>query len=312
MCGFDMLLDARQLEHLAAIVDHSTLQKAANYLGTSQPALSRMLRQIEDRIGMPLFERGSRPLVVTEIGRKLSDQGRAIKAARTRAAEDITLNTRGMSGMLKIGAPPFLCERLVGDAIATFFETRKDVEIHLTSDYFPALERAILLKQIDIIICPIKLVVASKAELGVEPLFKDEHVIVARKDHALAKKAAITTEDLENAAWIGHAQHSMLHTDMATALASIGVTNLKFGFHSVSAGANFEMLRKTDFLTVLPRYALSRIQTDNGLSVLPIKFDTVGLTVGMVTLKQRSQSALLSAFKQHVSNYVASSGLAQS
>ena len=45
-----MLLDARQLEHLAAIVDHSTLQKAANYLGTSQPALSRMLRQIEDRI----------------------------------------------------------------------------------------------------------------------------------------------------------------------------------------------------------------------------------------------------------------------
>lgn len=304
-----MLMDARHLEQLAAIVDHNTLQEAAAYLGTSQPALSRVIRQMEERIGVLLFERGSRPLVVTEMGRRLSDQGRAIKAARARAAQDISLTARGMSGVLKIGAPPFLCERLVSDAIAAFFERRQDIEVQLISDYFPDLERGILLNQIDVLICPVKLVISSKQDLSIEPLFQDEHVIVARKDHPFVRKANITTEDLESADWIGHARRSMLRSDMATALASIGVKNLKLGFHSESAGANFEMLRRTDFLTVLPKYALSKTQTDSGLTILPLRFATAALTVGMMTLKQRESSALLTAFRNHLRTYVEQSGL---
>jgi DNA-binding transcriptional LysR family regulator len=246
------------------------------------------------------------------MGRRLSDQGRAIKAARARAAQDISLTARGMSGVLKIGAPPFLCERLVSEAIAAFFERRQDIEVQLISDYFPELERGILLNQIDVLICPIKLVVASKQDLSIEPLFQDEHVIVARKDHPFVRKAKITIEDLENADWIGHAQRSMLRSDMATALASIGVKNLKLGFHSESAGANFEMLRQTDFLTVLPKYALSRTQTESGLTTLPLRFATAALTVGLLTLKQCQPSALLVAFRDHVRAYVDESGLTQS
>ena len=307
-----MLMDARHLEQLAAIVDHKTLQDAAVHLGTSQHALSRMVRQMEDRTGVMLFERGSRPLVVTEMGRRLSDQGRAITAARTRAAQDIALSARGMSGDLKIGAPPFLCERLVSDAIATFFGKRPDIEVQLISDYFPELERGILLNQIDVLICPIKLVVASKQDLKVKALFQDEHVIVARKDHPLARKTPIKIADLEDANWIGHAPRSMLRSDMATALASIGVTNLKFGFQSESAGANFEMLRRTDFLTVLPNYALSKTQTESGLSILPVQFAAAALTVGMMTLKQRQPSPLLTAFQEHVKAYVEASRLLRS
>jgi DNA-binding transcriptional LysR family regulator len=307
-----MLMDARHLEQLAAIVDHKTLQDAAVHLGTSQPALSRMVRQMEDRTGVMLFERGSRPLIVTEMGRRLSDQGRAITAARTRAAQDIALSARGMSGDLKIGAPPFLCERLVSDAIATFFGKRPDIEVQLISDYFPELERGILLNQIDVLICPIKLVVASKQDLKVKALFQDEHVIVARKDHPLARKTPIKIADLEDANWIGHAPRSMLRSDMATALASIGVTNLKFGFQSESAGANFEMLRRTDFLTVLPNYALSKTQTESGLSILPVQFAAAALTVGMMTLKQRQPSPLLTAFQEHVKAYVEASRLLRS
>ncbi|MGJ8609546.1 MAG: LysR family transcriptional regulator [Octadecabacter sp.] len=304
-----MLIDARHLEHLAAIIDHNTLQDAAVSLGTSQPALSRMIRKIEQRIGVSLFETGSRPLVVTEMGHRLADQGRAITAARTRAAQDIALSTRGMSGVLKIGAPPFLCERLVSDAIAAFFERRQDIEVQLVSDYFPDLERSILLNQIDIMICPIKLVVATKQNFRIEPLFRDEHVIVARKDHPLASKADITLEDLEGANWIGHAQRSMLRSDMATALTSIGVKNLKLGFHSESAGANFEMLRRTDFLTVLPKYALSKTQTESGLTSLPVRFAAATVTVGMMTLKQREPSVLLSTFQDHVRKFVEVSGM---
>jgi DNA-binding transcriptional LysR family regulator len=299
-----MLIDPRHLEQLAAIIEHGTLQETAKQLGTSQPALSRMISTVEGRIGVQLFERNSRPLVPTEIGRKLSDHGRTIKAARLRASEDIQLGVRGMSGELKIGAPPFLCERLVGETISAFLKDRPNIEVELISGYFPQLERGVFLNQIDVVICPLRLLTQSKSELAVEPLFQDDHVVVGRYDHPLSRLSEITANDLESATWIAHSKHSMLRSDMSAALASYGVTNLSFAFQSESAGAHFEMLRTTDFLTVLPRYAISRADEENGLSVLPVKFSAASMSVGMVTSRNRLDSHLLTAFTTHMRDYV--------
>ncbi|WP_188671434.1 hypothetical protein [Neptunicoccus cionae] len=52
----------------------------------------------------------------------------------------------------------------------------------------------------------------------------------------------VTAQDLEIATWIGHSDRGILRQDMATALSSLGLTNLGFAFESASAGAIFEML----------------------------------------------------------------------
>lgn len=300
-----MLIDPRHLEQLAAIIEYGTLHEAARRLGTSQPALSRMIGSLESRIGVQLFERSSRPLVPTEIGQKLSQHGRTITTVRQRAYDDIQQGMRGMSGELKIGAPPFLCERLVGDAISAFIGQRPNIEVKLISEYFPQLERRALLNQVDIVICPLKLLNASKEELAAEPLFWDEHVVVGRRDHPLFRRDEITASDLEAATWISHSERSMLRADMATALASFGVTNLSIAFQSESAGAIFEMLRNTDFLTVLPRYAIRNTEPEGGLSTLPIKFESSTMSVGMVTSSDRLESPLMAAFASHMRDYVA-------
>ena len=299
-----MLIDPRHLEQLAVIVEHGTLHEAAKRLGTSQPALSRMIGNLEIRVGVQLFERSNRPLLPTEIGQKLARHGRAIRAIRERAHEDIQLGMRGMTGELKIGAPPFLCERLVGDAIAHFIGRRPGIEVKLVSDYFPQLERKVLLNQIDVVICPLRLLSVPREELAVEPLFWDEHVVVGRNDHPLSKLDRITASDLEAATWISHAEPSMLHVDMATALASYGVSNVSIAFQSESAAAILEMLGSTEFLTVLPRYALRNPEHESRLSELPVKFESPSMTVGMVTSTRRLESPLLAAFANHMRDFV--------
>ena len=82
-----MILDPRHLEQLSVIIDKGTLQAAAMELGTSQPALSRMIATLEARAGLPIFERERRPLKPTSVGVELATQGRAIRAARLRAQE---------------------------------------------------------------------------------------------------------------------------------------------------------------------------------------------------------------------------------
>lgn len=299
-----MNVDPRHLEQIAAIVEFGTFNEAAKRLGTSQSALSRMVANLEKRIGTPLFERSSRPLVPTEVGKSIASHGRTIALARQRALEEVNVVLEGMSGQLKIGTPPFLCERLVGDTIASFLQERPEIEVNLVSEYFPQLERKLLLNQLDVVICPLRLLTVSKDELATEPLFEDRHVVVGRSGHWLNERDKITAADLEEATWISHADNSMLQSDMASALTSLGVRNLRVAFKSGSASAILEVLRNTDFLTVLPSYALREGDNKNSLSAVPVNFRTSAMTVGMVTPTNRLKSPLLNAFADHARDYV--------
>jgi len=298
-----MYIDPRHLEQVAAIVDHGTLQAAALAMRTSQSALSRLIASLEARLNVALFEHNTRPLLATEMGRRLADQGRAIRVARLRAAEEVSLGVGGMIGEVKIGAPPFMCARLVRDALSDFMRERPRTEITLTPGFYPKLEQAVLLGQIDIAVCPIRLVVAPRSDLMVESLFRNHLVVVCGDHHPLLRKPQITAVDLEQAQWIGHSRESMLRQDMESALASLGAIRLRFSFQSESVGAIFDMMRAHEFLTVLPRYSLPTSLEGFGLSLVPIDLETPRNMVGMLTRRDAADRPVLDALKRHLRHH---------
>ena len=298
-----MLLDPRHLEQLAVIVEVGTLQIAAAKIGTSQPALSRMISNLEARIGMPLFERSTRPLTPTAIGLELAHQGRSVRTARMRAAEVVDLGIRGYFGVLKIGAPPFLCKTLVSDAIASFLATRTRIRIDLISDYKVGLMERIYLNQVDVVVGPSKFVEQGNTDLILEPLFKDKNVIIGRKEHPLLTNCGTSVQDLNNAIWVGHSERSTLRTDMEDALKLIGIVNPQITFQSESAEAVLELLRNPDFLTILPRYAIKPDGSD-GLAVGNTALVSQVHEVNSIRLAERTESVLASDFKTHLKNQV--------
>lgn len=298
-----MLLDPRHLEQLAVIVEVGTLQLAATKIGTSQPALSRMISNLELRIGMPLFERSTRPLTATAMGLELAQQGRTIRTARMRAGEAVDLGVRGYFGVLKIGAPPFLCKTLVSDAIASFLADRTRVRIDLISDYRVGLMERIYLNQVDIVVGPSKFVEQGNTDMVLEPLFRDKNVIVGRKDHPLLTSSNFVVQNLSNAIWVGHSDKSTLRIDMEDALKLIGIANPQITFQSESAEAILELLRDTDFLTVLPRYAIKHDGSD-GLAVGNVELETQVHEVNAITLAERAETILVSDFKSHLKDKV--------
>lgn len=294
-----MFLDSRHLEQLSIIIDKGTLHAAALQLGTSQPALSRMIATLEGRIGLPVFERAKRPLKPTAVGQELSNQGRAIRVARLRALEFVDLYKSGFLGVLKIGAPRFLCERLVSETIASFVRERPDVRIDLMPDYYTGLQEQLFQNQIDIILGPAKITDGTGTDLNIDPLFDDKNCVVGRIGHPLLSKKKITAQDLSEITWIAHSERSVLRSDMETALKLLGVKKLRLAFQTEAAGAVLELLRSTDFLTVLPTYAID-LQKPNGLAVFPVDLPSPVNTVSMITLKEREETKLLADFKTHV------------
>ncbi|RMH50146.1 MAG: LysR family transcriptional regulator [Alphaproteobacteria bacterium] len=294
-----MYIDPRHLEQLAVIVDSGTLQRAAARLGTSQPALSRMIATLEARIGAPLFERTSRPMRPTAIGVELSGQGRAIRTARLRASEAADLNARGFFGVLKIGAPPFLCRNLMSEAIASFLRARPNIRIDLIPDYHAGLMERIRANQLDIIVGPSKFVDQGDTDLRLDPLFSDAIVVVGRAGHPVMRLARPRPADLEGVTWVGHSQRSALLSDMETALRLWGLRRPRIAFQSESAEAVLELLRETDFLTVLPSYAL-RPGGGDGLAVADIALPARPHAISAITLAERSASRLVADFRDHL------------
>ena len=297
-----MLIDPRHLEQLSIIVQAGTLQGAAEKIGTTQPALSRMIRTLESRIGQVLFERNRRPLKPTPLGIELASQGRAILIARERAVEMVDQSQKGFIGVLKIGAPPFICERLVAEAISDFLEKRPSIRIDLFPDYFPELHRRLFQNQIDIVIGPAKSASPRYSDILIEPLLEDRNVIVGRAGHPLLS-GEITGEELSAATWVGHSNRSMLRHDMETALRLMGVRDLRFAFQSESAGAVLELLRRSDYLTVLPRYAV-RNAVDDALAILPVDLPTANQNIAIMSRVDREEAKLSVDFKAHMRAHV--------
>lgn len=294
-----MLIDPRHLEQLAVIVNVGTLQQAATKLGTSQPALSRMISNLEARIATPLFERTTRPLTPTALGLELAQQGDAIRTARLRATEMIDLGAKGFFGVLKVGAPPFLCKNLMSEMMTSFLTARPKIRIDLIPDYHMGLMERLYVNQLDVVVGPGVFVEQGNTELLVEPLFRDRNVIVGREGHPLLDLVSPDVADFRDAIWVGHSDRSMLRSDMENALRQMGITSPSVAFQSESAGAVLELLRQTDFLTILPKYAVRSDQGD-GLAIANMAISNQDREVSMITLKSRAQTALMSDFKEHL------------
>jgi len=276
-----MKIEPRYLLQLAAVLECGTFSEAAVKLGTTQPALSRTIAILERRIGAPLFERRRRPLVATEIGRELAGYGRMIMSAAEQAAHRMENVAAGDFGRIRVGAPPFLCNRLLSRIIARFLQDRPGVRITLSPDYVPAAQAKVVEDRLDLAICPVALVDRS-LDLTIEHLMDDHVVIVCRPGHPLLDRPTLLPEDMEAATWVGHSPDSILHTDTLNALTSLGASRVNFPFQSESAGAVVTMLQSTDFLSLLPVSSVSDDVEDGALAILPSPISIPRRPIGIV------------------------------
>jgi DNA-binding transcriptional LysR family regulator len=194
-----MAITFRQLAAFRAVVETGTVTQAAEMLHVSQPAVSRMLGDLEHELGFKLFRRANRQIVPTAEGlafhhevqrafvslKEIAEAGRAIREYRT--------------GQLRLISIPSVAASIVPRLLAGFTRAHPDINVVLEVQPAPRIFEWLVSMQFDLGISALP---ADNALLAATPILLGDAVCVLPPRHPLAKKDVIRPEHLADETFI--------------------------------------------------------------------------------------------------------------
>jgi len=275
-----MYIDPRHLAQLSMIVEAGSFQTAADRIGLSQPALSRNIRTLEDRIGAPVFDRSARRAIPTDLGLRLAQSGLAIRIAEEQAGTYSELVSAGLAGNLRIGAPPIIAGQFLSSRISTFIRARPNCKIELRVGLVHELRTMLERAQIDLVVGPRDLA-DRVAESVFVPLADDRVGILCRSDHPLLHRGTIVPADLERQQWVAHSRGSMLRQQTEGALIAMGLEKIEVSVETDSIQSVLEIVGETDLISTMPRET-TRPYLENRLQFLNIDHAQLHRPIGAI------------------------------
>lgn len=182
------MIGLRHLETLHAIREAGSLVEAAERLHVTQSALSHQLRDVEDRLGVSLLNRRTRPVRFTVAGERLLVLADQVLPLMRQGLRDIRSLATGQSGRLHLAIECHACFQWLMPALDRFREQWPQVELDLSAAFAFAPQPALLRGDLDMVISSDP--VEHDALLWV-PLFSYELVLAVARDSPLAVRAFV-------------------------------------------------------------------------------------------------------------------------
>lgn len=294
-----MKLSESHLIQLSAVVDAGSVSKGAAALGLSQPALSRALTQLEQRVGKPLFIRDRRPLQATPLGMQLAAHGRRILAESRRATEAVQSLLRGTRGLVRVGGVPFFMDAMVSRIIAGFQNQHPDVMFQQSYGNLTEVTLALQSDQLDLGIVPLGMS-GGPDGLSFIPILAARNVVCCRKGHPLQRAKRLSTADLGRFPWVAPLPGSPLLADLFAIRSSLGPTDLDIRYSGGSLLSVINYMAETDALAVLPFSVYFAERGQNRLAVLPVDIPQPQRHLGILRLAGGSGNPAAASFADFV------------
>ncbi|WP_129691759.1 LysR family transcriptional regulator [Gottfriedia acidiceleris] len=186
-------MELRELEFFIAICEELHFTRAAEKLGISQPALSRQIIALEDKLGVRLFDRLGKKIAITEAGKILQEESEKIFTNIKYIYEQIGELQKVKRGNLIIGA---MSEELSQLASVIFLELHRmypylQMKIIMSDN----IEDRVIQNEIDIALTHMPL---ENEQLTNTPLYNEEFYLVVPFDHHLAEREKVDFEEIKD------------------------------------------------------------------------------------------------------------------
>lgn len=174
----------RQLEYVVAVADTGGFGRAAKATAVSQPALSKQIKEVEEGLGVVLFERTPRGAVPTPGGAELVERARAVLAQVRELTDAAAALADPMAGVLRLGAIPTLAPYLLPALVAAVRAELPRLELRLVEEQTDELAARLGRGELDLAIVALPYPQPGVRVLG---LYEEPFWFVAPRDHPLAQ-----------------------------------------------------------------------------------------------------------------------------
>lgn len=192
-------MNPNHLRTFLAVRRHRNYTRAAQELFLTQPAVSRQVRQLEEELGVRLFEQIGKSLHLTDAGETLAGEAEKLLGAMGRTAEAVRFHRSAERGSVRIGASTTPGFYLLPDLLGRFHRRYPEVDLHYTVENSLRIEQMIVRNEIDLGFVGAHL---SNENLELKPLVEDEIVCFAAPSHPLANERHIAPASLEEETWV--------------------------------------------------------------------------------------------------------------
>lgn len=279
MTDWSRRLRLRHLNLLVSLADTGSLSDTARLAHTTQPGLSKWLKELEEDVGDPLFERHARGLRPTAHGQLLLDHARRILSEISRAQHNLEVLQEGGSRSVALGTSPAAAPRLVPDAISYFLQQHPRAQVQLQENTMNPLLDKLERGQLDVVVGRLDSY-QPRQGLCSEMLHSEPMRVVARVGHPLSSRRALSWEDLYAQSWVIWPEGTPIRSRLDTVLANAGRKPLPYRVESSSLMANLWLLQNSDMLSVASGGVVSHFIERQLLTPLDFELDAEG-SIGM-------------------------------
>jgi len=224
-----MNITLRQFRILEAVVEHGSYTEAAKALYMTQPAISMQIKQMEEQIELPLFERTGKQITLTEPGRELLHYARNIRQQLEEAElmmQELKGFKRGKLHLTMASTANYFAPQL----IASFHHQYPNAQVQLSVTNRAGLLRALGENDTDMAIMGVP---PEGYDLTGIPFMDNPLVIIAWPDHPLAKRQSVSLAEVAGESFIAR------EPDSGTRMAA----DRFFAEHGIALPASMEMNR---------------------------------------------------------------------
>lgn len=176
-------MDFKELQYITCIARKQNLTKASQELYISQPSLSKFLHNLENNMGIKLFDRLGNKFVLTYAGERYVDYAKRILLIKKDLDDEMNDISALRDGRLNIAFPQTRCSYMAPAILPEFKMAHSNIKVNLFEASSNQLEKSVLNGKVDIAIFNGP---ENHSDLAYEILGKEEVVLVVSKDHPLA------------------------------------------------------------------------------------------------------------------------------
>ena len=284
-------MELRHLRYFDAVAETLNFTRAAERLHVTQSTLSHQIKQLEEEIGAPLFDRSGKQV-------RLTETGEILRSHMTPALEQIDLGLQALrgpgeaiTGSIRLGTTPSFNTQMVPTCVATLLKSYPNIQVTVEELAAGQILKRLRSGHLDM---AVSYPPGEGSDLWFEPLYNEELQLVIGTNHPLARRRRVRMVELHNVRMVMLPAQFLTRKLLDDCFDAAGAKPV-IAAQLNSIAPMIELIRRTELAGIIPESALAQ---SSGLRVIPLEDPTPIRTPGMLWPKGATRSPVLKHFAE--------------